>query len=666
MRLTTCIQATLLAAQAHALSIHEATIEELQNALVLGQITAVELAAKHLHRVARYDRRGPCLNSIPVINQDIFLEAQASDQYRADTNGSLRSQLEGIPYTLKDSYMAANMTVASGSPAFVNLTASKDAFTVGRIRAAGGILFGKTNMPPMANGGMQRGVYGRAESPYNKDYLAAAFASGSSNGAGVSTGASLAVFGMGEETVSSGRSPASNNGLVAYTPSRGVLSIRGNWPLFPTADVVVPYARTVNDMLRILDVLVAEDKDTTCDFWRGQPFVSLPAVTDVRPQGSYLGLANSTALKGKRLGVPKMYINGHDPAAQPVWVNPTVMKLWKESRRTLESLGATVEEVDFPIVTEFESKPASVAWKTDYPLPGSAGSSAVSSPENLAPYSWDDYLGMVNDPAMPNLTAVDPLLISPQWPKTLPDRYGNSLNNRSEYNKWNVDIAKHRNGTSLYDLEGLNETLHAVEAARKMYLEDWMDQNGLDLIVFPSAGDVGPQDAETNETAALLAWRNGVYFSNGNYAIRQFGIPTVSVTMGAMSDTNMLMSLTFASKAYDDNMLLSCGSAFESLHMKRFAPPRTPELVSDVVQRGCGPLPKPGKTAPKLDVQVEHVPNHYVRVSGSVDAREAGGLDFLEVYADGVSGGPVTVKDDKWAIETRVAPFDDVLGDVPK
>jgi Asp-tRNA(Asn)/Glu-tRNA(Gln) amidotransferase A subunit family amidase len=124
--------------------------------------------------------------------------------------------------------MFAGLTVASGSLAFQNLTASADAFTVGQLRQGGGLIFGKTNMPPMANGGMQRGLYGRAESPYNKDYLTAAYASGFSNGAGSSTSASLAVFAMGEETVSSGRSPASNNGLVAYTPSRGVLSIRGS------------------------------------------------------------------------------------------------------------------------------------------------------------------------------------------------------------------------------------------------------------------------------------------------------------------------------------------------------------------------------------------------------------------------------------------------------
>ncbi|KAL4932057.1 amidase family protein [Aspergillus undulatus] len=93
----------------------------------------------------------------------------------------------------------------------------------------------------------------------------------------------MAAFAMSEETVFSGRSPASNNGLVAYTPSRGILSIRGNWPLSPVADVVVPYARTVADLLSILDVIVADDQYTTLDFWRGQPFVSLSAASSMRP-----------------------------------------------------------------------------------------------------------------------------------------------------------------------------------------------------------------------------------------------------------------------------------------------------------------------------------------------------------------------------------------------
>lgn len=216
-----------------------------------------------------------------VRNPDALAEAQASDARRA--RGEPLGPLDGIPYTAKDSYLVKGLTAASGSPAFKDLVAQRDAFTVERLRAAGAICLGKTNMPPMANGGMQRGVYGRAESPYNAAYLTAPFASGSSNGAGTATAASFAAFGLAEETWSSGRGPASNNGLCAYTPSRGVISVRGNWPLTPTMDVVVPYARSMADLLEILDVVVADDPDTRGDLWRMQPWVPIPKASEVRP-----------------------------------------------------------------------------------------------------------------------------------------------------------------------------------------------------------------------------------------------------------------------------------------------------------------------------------------------------------------------------------------------
>ncbi|MQT60190.1 amidase, partial [Pseudomonas sp. FSL R10-0399] len=296
------------------IEVTEVSIAQLREALDSGQTTAVELVKSYLARIEAYD--GPqtptALNALVVRNPEALKEAEASDARRA--KGEALGPLDGIPYTAKDSYLVKGLTAASGSPAFKDLIAYRDAFTIERLRAAGAICLGKTNMPPMANGGMQRGVYGRAESPYNADYLTAPFASGSSNGAGTATAASFSAFGLAEETWSSGRGPASNNGLCAYTPSRGVISVRGNWPLTPTMDVVVPYARTMADLLQVLDVVVAEDPDTRGDLWRMQPWVPLPSVESVRP-ASYLDLAASAeSLAGKRFGVPRMYINA-DPLA---------------------------------------------------------------------------------------------------------------------------------------------------------------------------------------------------------------------------------------------------------------------------------------------------------------------------------------------------------------
>ncbi|KAK3050259.1 hypothetical protein LTS18_012608, partial [Coniosporium uncinatum] len=174
------------------LNLVEASISELQHALSSGHTTSVDLVARYLHRIALYDRReikqGPlseALNSIPILNPAVFDEATASDARRAKDQS--RGPLEGIPYTIKDSMMYAGMTCASASPAFENLVAKDDCFVATQLRAAGAVCMGRTNTPPMMASGMHRGLFGRAESPYNLEYLTAAFSSGSSNGSATST-----------------------------------------------------------------------------------------------------------------------------------------------------------------------------------------------------------------------------------------------------------------------------------------------------------------------------------------------------------------------------------------------------------------------------------------------------------------------------------------------
>src|SRR6185437_7159592 len=133
---------------------------------------------------------------------------------------------------------------------------------------------------------------------------------------------------------SSGRAPASNNALVAYTPSRGVVSMRGSWPLVPTMDVVVPHTRTMADLLEVLDVLVADDEETRGDFWRTQPWIPIPAASAMRPP-SYPALADPDALRGRRLGVPRMYIGRDADATAPIETRPSVLELWERMRTDL-------------------------------------------------------------------------------------------------------------------------------------------------------------------------------------------------------------------------------------------------------------------------------------------------------------------------------------------
>nr|WP_218174719.1 MULTISPECIES: amidase [Pseudomonas] len=565
------------------MQVTEVSIAQLRAALETGQTTAVELVNAYLARIDAYDgpQTATALNAVVVRNPEALKEAEASDARRA--RGETLGPLDGIPYTAKDSYLVKGLTAASGSPAFAKLVAQRDAFTIERLRAGGAICLGKTNMPPMANGGMQRGVYGRAESPYNADYLTAPFASGSSNGAGTATAASFAAFGVAEETWSSGRGPASNNGLCAYTPSRGVISVRGNWPLTPTMDVVVPYARTMADLLEVLDVVVAEDSDTRGDLWRLQPWVPIPSVASVRP-ASYADLAvSSEALAGKRFGVPRMYINAAPeagtsekpgiggPTGQKINTRASVIDLWEGARKALQAAGAEVIEVDFPLVSNCEG---------DRPGAPTVFTRGLVSREflhdelwELSAWAFDDFLRANNDPALNRLADVDGPKIFPHDPGTLPNREDDLAAGMDEY----VRMAE-RGITPWNEISTVPDGLRGLEQTRRIDLEDWMDTLGLDAVLFPTVADVGPADADVNEASADIAWSNGVWVANGNLAIRHLGVPTVTVPMGVMADIGMPVGLTFAGRAYDDSALLSFASAYEATGSKRLIPPRTPPL----------------------------------------------------------------------------------------
>ncbi|WP_460060314.1 amidase [Pseudomonas sp. H2_H09] len=566
------------------MQVTEVSIAQLRAALESGQTTAVELVKAYLARIEAYDgpQTATALNAVVVRNPQALEEAEASDARRA--KGQTLGPLDGIPYTAKDSYLVKGLTAASGSPAFAKLVAHRDAFTIERLRAGGAICLGKTNMPPMANGGMQRGVYGRAESPYNAGYLTAPFASGSSNGAGTATAASFAAFGLAEETWSSGRGPASNNGLCAYTPSRGVISVRGNWPLTPTMDVVVPFARTMADLLEVLDVVVAEDPDTRGDLWRLQPWVPIPSVASVRPAFYAELAAPAEALAGKRFGVPRMYINADPdagtsekpgiggPTGQKINTRVSVIDLWKAARAALEAAGAEVIEVDFPLVSNCEG---------DRPGAPTVFTRGLVSKEflhdelwELSAWAFDDFLRANDDPALNRLAEVDGPQIFPHDPGTLPNREDDLAAGMDEY----VRMAQ-RGITPWDQITSVPDGLRDLEQTRRIDLEDWMDTLGLDAVLFPTVADVAPADADVNEASADIAWSNGIWVANGNLAIRHLGVPTVTVPMGVMADIGMPVGLTFAGRAYDDSALLRFAAAYEATGSKRLVPPRTPPLA---------------------------------------------------------------------------------------
>jgi amidase len=648
---------------AETFRLEEATFGSIQRAMDAGALSSTELTALYLNRIYAYDRNGIKLNSIPVLNPRALEEAAHADRLRA--RGKPPGSLHGVPFTVKDSYKVKGLTVAAGSPAFATLIANEDAFTVAKIREAGGVLVGKTNMPPLANGGMQRGVYGRAESPYNGEYLTAAWASGSSNGSGTSTAANFAAFGMGEETVSSGRSPASNNALVAYTPSRGLISIRGNWPLFPMRDVVVPHTRTVPDMLSLLNVIVSDDPITKGDFWREQKIVRLPQVSSVRPP-RFEQLADKNALRGKRIAVPTMYIGKDQTLRNPITVRPSILTLWEKAASDLRSLGATVVEVDFVPMHLYEADRPDIRTVPERGLMPEEWwfSFRKGAPRNaeffdLSPYAYEAFLKSCNDPGIPSWKTVDASQVFPDAPGSV-EAKGKGL----PHGYAEVKAAIVAGVKEPADLPKFREALEGIERLRKTVFEDWLVANGFDLVAFPANAGVGKADADVNEASYEAANRNGVWFSNMNHAMRHLGIPSVSVPMGLMSDTRMPVNLTFIGPAYADARLLSYAYAYEQATHNRRPPPRVAPLEDEVIEydpkstlppaRRPESVPPDVRIDPKMTVATAGV-NAAIRISGA--ARDVSGIASLRVYVNGHK--VATQLADSWSVTIPFSQIDE-------
>lgn len=548
----------------------ELSIADMAAMLDHGDITSTELTVAYLNRLFYYDVNGIRLNSTPIIATDVLEQAMKRDTERAQ--GKIKGPLHGIPYTVKDSYMATGMTMAAGSPAFSHVIAREDSFSVGAMRKAGAVLVGRTNMPPMAAGGVQRGVYGRAENPYNSDYLAAAWYSGSSNGSAVSTASSFAAFGLGEETVSSGRSPAANNGLVAYTPSRGVISLRGNWVLHATKDEVVPHTRTVSDLLALLPVLTADDPDTRGDLWRSQRYVRLEAAERLRNTG-FDGISDMDALAGLRIGVIGAYAGRIGDALPAVYIRPSINRLLLRAVDDLSALGAHVRWTTFPLRDAYDIAPRTLKTFAD---------------EGLIPHDWMDHEWLqLNAAALEefirgfDIDGLDSLLdVDPD------DIFPNPFNSVARRKGWQYGFyqqaAQYMRDGRLLPLSKtpqLAAGLNGLESIRKRYLEEWMRVEQLDVLVFPTNSNIARSDTDVDDVHNAEAWQDGTWFSNGNRMIRHLGIPTVSVTMGVMDDTGVPAGLTFMGPSGSDRLLLACALSYEQSNKHRVAPQRTPNIA---------------------------------------------------------------------------------------
>ncbi|MSU24667.1 MAG: amidase [Opitutus sp.] len=281
----------------------EATIDDLQARMAAGTLTSHELTAAYLARIAEIDRAGPKLNAIIELNPDALAIAEKLDAERKA--GRVRGPLHGIPVLIKDNIATADqMETTAGSLALVGLKPPRDAHLVTRLRAAGAVLLGKTNLSEWANFRGERSVSGwsgRGGQTHNP-YVLDRNPSGSSSGSAAAVSANLCVVAIGTETNGSIISPSTVCGVVGFKPTVGLVSRRGVIPIAATFDTAGPITRTVRDAALVLAALAGVDE-------RDPITQNLPADLAAK-----LGLPLSAgALQGARVGVIRNTGAGRGP-----------------------------------------------------------------------------------------------------------------------------------------------------------------------------------------------------------------------------------------------------------------------------------------------------------------------------------------------------------------
>ena len=283
------------------LQLEEATIADLRAGLERGTYTSVALTEAYLSRIGKLDREGPALHAFIAVNPDARATAAERDAERRA--GRVRGPLHGIPVVIKDNIETADgMATTAGSLALANYKATQDAFVVQRLRAAGAIIIGKTNLSEWANFRSTRSssgwsaVGGQVRNPYALDRSPC----GSSSGTAVAIAANLAVVGVGTETDGSIVCPASANALVGLKPTLGLVSRSGIIPIAHSQDIAGPMARTVADAATLLTILAGED-----------PTDETTARSAQHRQADYTRFLDSAGLRGARIGVLREEVTGY-------------------------------------------------------------------------------------------------------------------------------------------------------------------------------------------------------------------------------------------------------------------------------------------------------------------------------------------------------------------
>jgi amidase len=280
----------------------EVTIEDLQAEIASGKYTAHSLTEKYLTRIEQVDRKGPAVNSVIELNPDAMAIADSLDKEHK-AKGS-RGPLHGIPVLIKDNIDTADrMQTTAGSLALMGSHPARDSFVAQKLREAGAVILGKTNLSEWANirsshstsGWSGRG--GLTRNPYSLDRNPC----GSSSGSGAAVAASFCAVAVGTETDGSVVCPSSANGLVGLKPTLGLISRAGIIPISHSQDTAGPMARTVRDVAILLGALAGAD-----------PRDSATSANPGKVEADYTRFLDPNGLRGARIGVARKYFGFSD------------------------------------------------------------------------------------------------------------------------------------------------------------------------------------------------------------------------------------------------------------------------------------------------------------------------------------------------------------------
>jgi amidase len=494
--------------------LNEVTIQMLQSSMVNKSRSARSIAEQYLTRIAEVDKKGPQLNAVIELNPDALAIADEMDKERAA--GKVRGPLHGIPVLIKDNIDTADkMHTTAGALALADNIASQDAHIVKRLRAAGAVILGKTNLSEWANfrssdstsGWSSRG--GQTKNPYilNRN------PSGSSAGSGSAVAANLCAIAIGTETDGSIVSPSSVCGGVGFKPTIGLWSRSGIIPISKTQDTAGPMARNVSDAAILLGALAGEDPRD-------------PYTKESRGKGleDYTRFLDAEGLKGKRLGVEKSALTAGNLAAQA---------LLKEALDLMRSKGATIVEIEL-------LKPLRVIGNAEFTVLLYEFKAGVN-----------DYLSHANS-AMKNLAEVI------------------AFNKRNEskampfFKQETLELAQSKGGL---DQAEYTEALKKSSLETRKIIDDIMDKNRLDAVVGP-----------TNGFAVCIDLVNGDYGNGFSFSspAAKAGYPHITVPMGAWHD--LPMGISFFGKAFTEPELIRIAYAYEQASRKRKAPSFNPAL----------------------------------------------------------------------------------------